>query len=289
MQSTNSQTGSSSYAVNAPKVIRKVKDKAYGGATLKSFGIAVIWVLVSLFVLLPLAFFESWVIECFVIAVLIMWWVAYGKWFSNDSKIEETFLFLKFFFDKYSGLHTIARYDTDVSFLEDVFPLVNIHDEGLIEFKDKTYGLLIKYSPERVNEEDVEMHGMSMQEVIDGLTGDTYIDFISTSRYNMRKPILDKLLETMNQKNINPKLYAYNLSIYDMIKNKKKNTIEWDFIIFFGLGKFDNLQDARDQMDSEYPGLVDSLTDAGISTISKLTDRVQIAKQYRQMVFPVEV
>lgn len=289
MQSTNSQTGFSSYSANAPKVIRKVKDKAYGGATLKSFGIAVLWVFTSLIILLPLAFFESWVIECFVIAVLLMWWVAYGKWFSNDSKIEETFLFLKFFFDKYSGLHTIARYDTDVSFLEDVFPLVDIHEEGLIEFKDKSYGLLIKYTPERVNEEDVEMHGMRMQEVIDGLTGNTSLNFISSSKHNMRKPILDKLLDAMNKKNVNPKLYAYNLSIYEMVKNKKKNTIDWDFYIFFGLGKFDALQDAIDQMDSEYPGLVDSLTNAGITAITKLTDRVQIAKEYRQMVFPVVV
>lgn len=289
MNSTNSQTGLSSYSVNAPKVIRKVKDKGYGGATLKNFIAAVVWVIGSLFILLPLALFESWVIECFVIAVLIMWWVAYAKWLSTETKLEETVLFFKFFFDKYSGLHTIARYDTDVKFLEDVFPLVNIHEEGLIEFKDGSYGLLIKYCPERVNEEDVELHGMGMQEVIDGLTGETSLNFISTSKYNMRKPILDKILETMNKKNINPKLYAYNLSIYDMIKNKKKNTIDWDFLIFFGLGKFNNLQDARDQMDSEYPGLVDSLTDAGLKQISKLTDRVQIAKEYRQMVFPVVI
>lgn len=289
MNSTNSQTGSSSYAVNAPKTIRKVKDKAYGGATFKSFGLAVAWVFASLFILAPLAFFESWIVECFVIAVLISWWAAYVKWFSTETKIEETSLFLKFFFDKYSGLHTIARYDTDVSFLEDVFPLVDIHEEGLIEFKDSSYGLLIKYSPERVNEEDVEMHGLRMQEVIDGLSGETSLNFISSSKHNMRKPILDKLLEAMNKKNVNPKLYAYNLSIYNMIKDKKKNTIDWEFYIFFGLGKFSNLQEAKDQMDSEYPGLVDSLTDAGIKTISKLTDRVQIAKEYRQMVFPVVI
>ena len=44
MNSTNSQTGLSSYSANAPKIIRKVKDKAYGGATLKSFAMAVLWV-----------------------------------------------------------------------------------------------------------------------------------------------------------------------------------------------------------------------------------------------------
>jgi len=41
-------------------------------------------------------------------------------------------------------------------------------------------------------------------------------------------------------------------------------------------------------MDSEYPGLVDSLNEAGI-TVLKLTDRIEIAKEYRQMVLPVVI
>jgi hypothetical protein len=41
-------------------------------------------------------------------------------------------------------------------------------------------------------------------------------------------------------------------------------------------------------MDSEYPGLVDSLKDADIK-VMKLVDRVEIAKAYRQMVLPVVI
>jgi hypothetical protein len=228
------------------------------------------------------------VVECFVIAILICWWALYVKFVSNENKLEESILFLKFFFDRYSGLHTIARYDASVSFLEDIFPLIDIHDGGLIEFKNKTYGILIKYFPERINEEDIETFGMKMQEVIDGLAGDTSIKFIASSKHNIRKPILDKLLSAMNQKNVNPKIYEYLHSMYSMIEAKKGNTIDWTFSIFFGLGKFENLQDAKDQNDSEYPGLVDSLKEADIK-VMKLTDRVEIAKEYRQMTLPVVI
>jgi hypothetical protein len=288
MNSTSRQDGLSSYSVNAPKTIRKVKEKAYGSLSLKSFWVTVIWIIVSVIFISPLAFFSSWIAECFIAAILICWWYFYLKFISNDSKLEETILFLKFFFDRYSGLHTIAKYDTDLKFLEDVFPLVDIHNNGLIEFKDKTFGILIKFFPERINEEDVETFGMKMQEVIDGLAGNTSIKFIASSKYNIRKPILDKLLSTMNQKNVNQKIYEYNHSIYQMIERKKDNTIDWSFHIFFGLGAFDNLQDAIDQMDSEYPGLVDSLKDADIK-VMKLVDRVEIAKEYRQMVLPVVI
>src|SRR5665811_1664346 len=288
MASTSNQSGLSSYSVNAPKTLRKVKDKAYGGATLKSFGIAVGWAIVSVILIVPLALFESYVAECAVIALLIGWWIAYIKFVSTESKLEESLLFLKFFFDKYSGLHTIAKYDMKLSFLEDVFPLVNIHTGGLIEFKNKTFGILIKFFPERVNEEDIETFGMKMQEVIDGLAGDTSIKFIASSKHDIRKPILDRLLEAMNKKNTSPKIYEYLHSLYDMIESKKQENIEWSFFIFFGLGKFDNLQDANDQMDSEYPGLVDSLKESGINVL-KLTDRVAIAKEYRQMVLPVVI
>jgi len=288
MASTNNQSGLSFYSTNAPKTLRKVKDKAYGGATLKSFGVAVGWVIVSVVLIAPLALFESYVAECFVIALLIAWWAVYVKFVSTESKLEESILFLKFFFDRYSGLHTIAKYDMKISFLEDVFPLVNIHTGGLIEFKDKTFGILIKFFPERVNEEDIESFGMKMPEVIDGLAGDTSIKFIASSKHDLRKPILDRLLEAMNKKNTSPKIYEYLHSLYEMIENKKQENIEWSFFVFFGLGKFDNLQDAQDQMDSEYPGLVDSLNEAGI-TVLKLTDRIEIAKEYRQMVLPVVI
>lgn len=286
MSSTSPQTGLSTYSSNAPKTLRKIKDEAYGGVTFQSFGVTVAWVFLSMVLILPLAVFESWVVECFVIALLVAWWALYVKFVSTEGKLEESTLFLKFFFDKYSGLHTIAKYDMKISFLEDVFPLVNIHNGGLIEFKNKTFGILIKFFPERVNEEDIETFGMKMQEVIDGLAGDTTIKFIASSKHDIRKPILDRLLEAMNQKNTSPKIYEYLHSLYEMIENKKQENIEWSFFIFFGLGKFDNLQDAQDQMDSEYPGLVDSLKELGI-TVSKLVDRVAIAKEYRQMVLPV--
>lgn len=249
---------------------------------------AVVWVFVSMIFILPLAFLESWVVECFVIALIICWWILYVNFVSTENKLEETILFLKFFFDGYSGLHTIAKYDINVKFLEAIFPLKNIHGDGLIEFKDKSFGILIKYFPERVNEEDIEAFGMKMQEVIDGLAGDTSIKFIASSKHDMRKPILDRLLEAMNKKNTSQKIYEYLHSLYEMIENKKQENIEWTFFIFLGLGKFDNLQDAKDQMDSEYPGLIDSLKESGINVL-KLTDRIEVAKEYRQMVLPVVI
>jgi hypothetical protein len=36
------------------------------------------------------------------------------KFVSTEGKLEESTLFLKFFFDKYSGLHTIAKYDIEI-------------------------------------------------------------------------------------------------------------------------------------------------------------------------------
>ncbi len=289
MESTSSQTGLSVYSANAPKIIRKVKDKAHGGATLKSFGVVVGWVFVSVFIVLPLAFVESSIIECLVVATLIDWWGLYYKYASTESKLEKSILFLKFFFDGYSGLHTIARYDTELKFLEDVFPLKNIHEDGLIQFLDNHYGLLIKFVPPQVQDEDEDAHGLRMQEVIDGLAGNTSIKFIAISRQTLRKPLLEKLLKMMNKRGVNKKVYEYLYSIYEMIRDKNTKDIEWTFCAFFGLGVYDNLQDAIDQMDSEFPGLVDSLTDAGMKQISKLTDRMKIAQEYRQMALPVVI
>lgn len=288
MNSTSAQVGFSSYSVNAPKVIRKVKEKTYG---VSLYGIAVAsgWIIVSIIVLVPLAFIDSVAYECFVVAFLLGWAKLYFKYANTDEKLEESYLFLKFLFDGYSGLHLITRYDTELTFLQDIFPLVNIHENGLIEFLHHEFGLIIKFVPPRVHDEDDETHTLRMQEVIDGLSGNTSLKFISTSKQMIRKPFLEKLLAMMNKKGINPKVYEYIYSIYEMIKNKKNQNLEWSYCAFFGLGKFDNIQDAIDQMDSELPGLEDALDDAGMKQIRKLTDALEITREYRQMAYPVVI
>lgn len=289
MESTSTQVGFSTYSANAPKVIRKVKEKAYGGLTLIAFGVAVGWVVISIIFLIPLAFTSSWIYECFVGSFLFGWWRLYFKYVHNEEKLEETVLFFQFFFDGYCGLHTITRYDTSLTFLQDVFPLKDIHEEGLIEFFGNSFGLLIKFIPPEVREEDDDVHALKMQEVIDGLAGQTSLKFIAQSRKNLRKPFLEKLLKMMNRAGINKKVYEYLYSIYEMIKNKGEGNVNWTFYAFFALGEFDKLDDARDQMDSEYPGLVDNLTSAGMRNVRKLTDPLEIAREYRHMALPVVI
>lgn len=288
MNSTSTQTGLSQFSAKSPKVIRKVKDKAYGGASLKLFVVAVAWVIVSLIVIAPLAFISSTVVECFVIAVLISWWAVFWKYASNETKLEETFLVLSFLFDDFSGLHTIAKYDIDVKFLEEVFPIINVHTGGLIEFKDHMYGMLIKYIPERVNENETDTHAMKIQEVIDGLAGETALKFIAMSVQNFRKPILDKLLEAMNQKDVPKKIYDYFLSLYNLISKKQKCSIEWEFYLFVALGSFPNQSDAVDAMLSELPGVLESLHDATITT-ETLVEKIEIVKAYRKMCLPMVI
>lgn len=127
-----------------------------------------------------------------------------------------------------------------------------------------------------------------MQLIIDGIYGESAIKFITSSKNNMRKPILDRLLEGMNR-NKNPKIFDYLHSLYKMINEKENTSIDWSFLIFFSLGKFDNLQDAVDMMEARVPGLQQSLKDeAGINT-QKIVNELEIAKEYRQMCLPVVI
>lgn len=287
MKSTNSQIGLNNYSAKAPKIIRKVKDESFAGGNFMAFAVLVVWLFGSLLIIAPLAFplFQRWTYP--ILGLLCAWWGLYLM-YGRGSKLDDSILLLRFMFDDISGLHTIAKYDANPAFLSDVFPLKEIHEDGLIEFKDKSFGVLLRYFPERIDDEAMKAFGQRMQLVIDGLHGDTAIKFISSSKNNMKRPILDRLLEAMNRTK-NPKIFDYLHSIYKMIEGKENAAIEWSFVIFFSLGKFENLQDAIDMMEARVPGLQQSFYDeAGINTV-KIIDKMEIAKEYRQMCLPVVI
>jgi hypothetical protein len=287
MKSTSSQIGLNNYSAKAPKIVRKVKDEGYAGQNFMGFAVLVVWLFVSLLIVAPLAFplFQRWTYP--LLGLLCAWWGLYLM-YGRGSKLEDSILTLRFMFDGNSGLHTIAKYDTNPAFLSDVFPLLQVHEDGLVEFKDKSFGVLLRYFPERIDDEAIKAFGQRMQLVIDGLYGEAAIKFISSSKNNMKRPILDRLLEAMNRNN-NPKIFDYLHSIYKMIEGKENAAIEWTFVIFFSLGKYESLQDAIDMMEARVPGLQQSLHDeVGINTV-KIINKMEIAKEYRQMCLPVVI
>lgn len=283
----NPQTG----AVNVPtpKTIKKAREEVYAGISFKWFVIITIWALVSMLGTIPyFIFHNNMLIQCFIVAMQLVWWGIYATNFRTVDMFDATLLKLSFMWDHYCGLHTISPYTMKVKFLEKKFPLKDIHSRGLIEFTNKRYGLLIGYTAPKVNPQDKHVHDLNVQKVLDRLTGDMMLAFITASRHSMRGPIVRKITKKMDEKNIPKHIYKYLYSMYQHVVSKKKLTPTWDFYIFFGLGTLPNLEEAYSKMDSELPGLMDALENANMLA-DVFKDPQEIAKHYRQFCIPEKI
>ena len=286
-------------------MIKKGREEVYAGVSFKWFTIITIWACGSVVGFVPYTFldmiaanyltFLNWspeslanlvmVAKCAIVALELVLWGIYAKHFRTVDQFDETLLKLSFMWDQYCGLHTTSPYNMKVKFLEMKFPLRDVHKHGLIEFTQKRYGVLIGYIAPQVNPQDKSIHDLNIQKLLDRLTGDMMISFITASRHSMRGPIIRKITKRMNEKNVPKHIYKYLDSMYNHVKNNDKLTPTWDFYIFLGLGKHDTLDDAYSSLNSELPGIMDALENASmIATVFK--DPKEIAQQYRQFCIP---
>jgi hypothetical protein len=282
--SSNPQTAGWQQHYTKNKPIRKTKETAYAGISVKWFYVTGFWAIVSLCMAVPLYLVSDVVLQSFLIALNIAWWGIYLAYFRTCDLYDKSILVLKFMFDEYSGLHQIYKFDMDVKTLQSHFPIVGVLEDGLIRFTQDRYGVLINYIPLQVTEEDTERHLMSIQSIINRMSGDMMVKFIGSSRFGTPSPLLKKIEKKMNNPKTSKKDYNLLLSIHDKVKTGDL-TPDWDFNIFLGFGKCDTVDDAKEMLLTELPGFMDGLENAGILA-EQIIDRDEIVKSYKQFLIP---
>jgi hypothetical protein len=284
--STNPQKGFSSF--DGPTTIRKVKENAYAGISLKWFAILAVWAFVSLFAFLPVILIENWIFRCFIIAFEIAWWVFYISHLRTVELFDAACIKVIFMFDEYSGLHKVYKYFLSVKALQHYFPIVEVFKDGLIEFTYKRYGILLKYIPPEVSEEEWEMHLLNIQAVINRLSGNMMVKFISSSRFGTEPPILKKIQKKLNSNTLSKNQHKILNSVFNRIKNRERVSPDWAYYIFLSFGKCETLEDAQEKILTELPGFLDGLENAGIQ-VEQIKNRDKVITEYRQFCIPVVI
>ena len=280
--STNIQSWKQKYTSNKP--LRKSKEQVYAGQNMKWFYIVGFWVLVSIGMLYPLILFSNIVFECFIIALELVWWLLYLKNFRTVEMYDETLLTIKFMLADYKGAHEVCKFDMDLSMLQTYIPIKRIHDDGLIEYTRGRFGVLIEYFPPTDPGDQMESHLLDIQAIINRLSGDMQVNFISSSRFGTKSPLLKKFERMINDPTTDKKHVKIIKSQYDKIKSGKPSP-DWAFFISLGLGSHPNVEEAADRLNTEVPGFLDGLIDAGI-VASQITSETDIVKNFIQFMVP---
>lgn len=261
----------------------KAKEDAYYGISKEWVVTLIIWAVVSVVFLAVIVIINSTIIKLVIFSMLVMWWGIYTKWFRNSSRMRRTFFIVSYVWREWKGDTVVAKYDIPVEFLQKVIPLIDVHKGGLMEFKGKEYGILIKVNPPRIGDDELERYTRNIQIFLDGINDNLTVKTIAASKSNMVKPLVNRLNELAVDKNLTTSQKEHVYKLLEEQNERKAPIIQWEFCVYINIGIYDNLEDAIRMKDALLPGMLKNMIRADLRPRAMITNS-EIGLAYRQMI-----
>jgi hypothetical protein len=265
--------------INIPKVIRKVQEKKYG----KTWR----WVWISLgsagfiVIMLVLSMFTPWFVDAILYALIISYIIFFWMYLKNDEVLDRSQIKWSYFIRKINGQTILPKYIMTVPFLRQIVPILAVHKNGLIEFTEKRWGMILEIDPGRISDDELDTHIIKVKEVMDSLHGDMVMKTFACSRSNVSGAFRDSLVQKLNDGTRTKAQKEHLYSIYNDTSEKQKPIIEWQFYIFLGMGLHDDAQSAERARQSLLPGFENRLRYADMHVVPILKEN-DIAMAYRR-------
>ena len=177
----------------------------------------------------------------FILIIIYVWWTL-----TRTPKIlERSYLTALFFLRALRGETNIAKYNVTDKFLEAKIPIRKYHPNGLIEFKDSKYGILLAYEPDRCSDDDLEAHIAKGQHLVDSLHGDLLIKmFVMNVQKRDMRPISAYINNILTTQPATKEQTQHLRSMYHQAQENNHIDTDWKFLLFVGLGVHKTIQDA---------------------------------------------
>ncbi len=264
------------------KTITKIQENEYLDFTSPFTWVLMGFVGFALFIIFKIGSVQNRIFQVILALILVIWLIIWLKYFSTSEKVEKQFLIYGFNWAYVRGKHVINKFDVSAQFLERIVPIVEIHADGIIEFKDNKWGVLMETNPVRISDEERAVHEKKIEKVVNGIPANTHFKTIACSRLQPRKPIQQYLLEVSNSSNGKKAVDQHLAGIYNNVSEDGTPVISWKYYAFQSMGEQPNLETARIQYGAIMPGLLKNMRAA------KLQPRIyddpdEIATAYRTM------
>lgn len=289
-ESISPQTGLPSY-MKVPNTFRLPKEMIWAGITHDTVKLLAGFMVILAIPAVSTIFIKNIWYQCFATALDLVAIIIILKYFRNHDMYLKNKLTIQYMIDEYKKKHGVYKFDADLDFLLKYVPIVEIHPGGIIEFIGNRFGILMRYYPPDVQDDQVSLedHIEKVKVFIHRMSSDMLIRFISCSRYQFVSPILKKLQERMNESDIPKPMFRLLVSLFDKIKSTKDNSGDVDFYLFVAFdANITSYELAVNKLNEKLPGIEDGLKKADISA-NMIQDRKQLIIEYRNFFNPLGV
>jgi hypothetical protein len=250
------------YLMNESMVI----PKSYRGIIEKKFGMSYTWLTVASIFAIFSAFFAILIMfsgiwgKLFFSSILLLSWFFFWKYLRNDDLLEEAKLSYLYFMRLRYGQTAVSKYDdANILILKQFLPIEAIHPNGLIQYTDNLYFLLLKYIPVRLSDDLRDSFLQNTISVLNSLQDGIAFKFFVVSRNSYDDSFEKQILTAANRPNTAPSTKEHLFSLHKTVSGHTDGNIKWDFYISFGIGTYDTPQEAEVSRQTLLTGLHDLL------------------------------
>ncbi len=264
---------------SVPKSMTRIKEEIQG----MPFWYVIISVgcLVLAIILLGVIFYSGFYIQILGMVLLFILLAVYFVYLRTPKRMERSELMMKYFMRSLKGETLIAKFALPAGFLEQFVPVIAFHKDGIIEFMQNKFGLLLLIEPSRVADDDIDTHIAKTRSLLDSLYGKLLVKMFVCSVPDKTKPLTKNVVNIINTQERTKEQRAHLDSIVTHSQNNQNTVVQWKFYIFLSLGDHPSLKKAEIAKKQYYAGFEAKLQKLGV-LVMPLKDPYALADAYRQ-------
>lgn len=160
-------------------------------------------------------------------------------------------------------------------------PIKRVHDDGIIEYDRKQYGVAIRYDPSAVPRSELEGFHTQMEYLANSFGTGIEASFHFYDMIDKANPLADTILRSINSdgKTLEQKKHLHGM--YEEATHNDEPFVSTAFLLAIKLGKFKSRELAKVAYKSTVPGILKAMRERGIYAM-QLVGENEIAIEFRQ-------
>jgi len=217
------------------------------------------------------------IVEISTIGVVIV----YGMFFMKESALYKSMAMIRYAISYIVGDTKADKYTCTAEFIKKKLPLEEIYENGMIEFSNGQYGVLLKQQLPHISDDGRAMFIGRNEDIVNPLPLGIIYKSHRWSSIDTTTPLVDQVREAINDPESTKEMKDHLYSSYDDMAGAAGNVV-WDGWGFIGVGKYKDPISAYNGSKVSVEVIMKSLRDADIISV-RMTDEYEILMVYRQM------
>jgi hypothetical protein len=267
-----------------PKSITRIREE-WNGLPVRYVILVISFVVLSLILMASILLSASG--QGIFLGILFFELAFFYKFLRSPKIMDRSILMYKFLLRSIKGETVIAKFRLPDGFLESIIPIKAFHQDGIIEFMENKYGLLMRIEPSRISEDDIDTHIQKTRSLMDSLHGELLTKaFVCSIQETNSRSLARNIVNIINTQERTPEQKKHLDSIYHHAQKNNNTVIQWQFYVFLGLGTYTTLDKAIIAKKQYFPGFSDKLQRLGV-LVMPLKNKDALASAYRKCITQV--